>query len=160
MKPSLYLETSVVGAYLDNGEPFRRDLTIRWWEHELADYAPYISPLVVRELERTEEPRRSAYLNLIRDVPLFDISEEAAILAEGYVSRGIFHRKYIADALHVAVASFHKIDYLVTWNFGHLANVRRQARIRLFNTAAGFFVPMIVTPEFLVSEGTERETTT
>ncbi len=25
-----------------------------------------------------------------------------------------------------------------------------QARIRLFNTAAGFFVPMIVTPEFLV----------
>jgi hypothetical protein len=28
--------------------------------------------------------------------------------------------------------------------------VRRQARIRLFNTAAGFFVPMIVTPEFLV----------
>ena len=61
----------------------------------------------------------------------------------------------IADALHVAVASFHKIDYLVTWNFGHLANVRRQARIRLFNTAAGFFVPMIVTPEFLVSEGTE-----
>ena len=47
---SIYLETSVVGAYLDNGEPFRRDLTIRWWEHELADYAPYISPLVVREL--------------------------------------------------------------------------------------------------------------
>src|SRR5204863_8615252 len=88
MKPSTYLETSVVGAYLDNGEPFRRDLTIRWWEHELADYAPYISPLVVRELERTEEPRRSAYLNLIRDVPLFDISEEAAILADGYVERG------------------------------------------------------------------------
>src|SRR3989440_11319571 len=157
MKKSLYVETSVVGAYLDNGEPFRRDLTIRWWEHELADYAPYISPLVVRELERTEEPRRSAYLNLIRDVPLFDISEEAAILADGYVERGIFHRKYIADALHVAIASVHKIDYLVTWNFGHLANVRRQIRIRLFNTAAGFFVPMIVTPEFLVSESTETE---
>ena len=77
-------------------------------------------------------------------------------LAEGYISRGIFHRKYIADALHVAIASFHKIDYLVTWNFGHLANVRRQARIKLFNTAAGFYVPMIVTPEFLVSEATER----
>ncbi len=88
-----------------------------------------------------------------------EVPSEKAInfLAEGYVSRGIFHRKFIADALHVAVASFHKIDYLVTWNFGHLANVRRQARIRLFNTAAGFFVPMIVTPEFLVSEGTETE---
>jgi len=95
---------------------------------------------------------------LVNGLEQIELAEEAAILAEGYVSRGIFHRKYIADALHVAVASFHKIDYLVTWNFGHLANVRRQARIRLFNTAAGFFVPMIVTPEFLVSEATEVET--
>ena len=93
MKKTLYIETSVVGAYLDNGEPFRRDLTIRWWEHELNDYTPYVSPLVTRELERTEEPRRTAYLNLIRNVPQYEITEEAAILAEGYVSRGIFHRR-------------------------------------------------------------------
>ena len=102
-----------------------------------------------------QEPHRTGYLKLIRDLPTVELTEEAAILAEGYIARGIFNRKYIADALHVAIASFHKIDYLVTWNFGHLANVRRQARIRLFNTAAGFFVPMIVTPEFLVSETSE-----
>jgi len=156
MKQSLYLETSVVGAYLDNGEPFRRDLTIRWWEHEMSEYRAVISLLVVRELERVPEPHRTAYLKLIAPLEGLELTDEATILAEGYISRGIFHRKYIADALHVAVASVHKIDYLVTWNFGHLANVRRQARIRLFNTAAGFFVPMIVTPEFLVSELTER----
>jgi predicted nucleic acid-binding protein len=156
MKPSLYLETSVIGAYLDNGEPFRRDLTIRWWEHEMDAYRAVVSPLVSRELERVPEPHRSSYLNLLAPLEQVELTEEAAILADGYISRGIFHRKYIADALHVAIASYHKIDYLVTWNFGHLANVRRQARVRLFNTAAGFFVPMIVTPEFLVSEATER----
>jgi predicted nucleic acid-binding protein len=156
VKQSLYLETSVIGAYLDNGEPFRRDLTIRWWEHEMPDYRAVVSPLVERELERVAEPHRSSYLNLIASLEQAELTEEATILAEGYVSRGIFHRKYIADALHVAIASVHKVDYLVTWNFGHLANVRRQARIRLFNTAAGFYVPMIVTPEFLVSEATER----
>ncbi|MCA1815436.1 MAG: type II toxin-antitoxin system VapC family toxin [Acidobacteria bacterium] len=156
MKQSLYLETSVVGAYLDNGEPFRRDLTIRWWERELTDYRAVVSPLVERELERVPEPHRTGYLKLIAPLEQLALSEEAAILAEGYVTRGIFHRKYIGDALHVALASVHKIDYLVTWNFGHLANVRRQARIRLFNTAAGFFSPVIVTPEFLVSELTER----
>ena len=155
MKQSLYLETSVVGAYLDNGEPFRRDLTIRWWERELSEYRAVVSPLVARELERVPEPHRTGYLKLIAPLEQVSVSEEAAILAEGYVTRGIFHRKYIGDALHVAIASVHKIDYLVTWNFGHLANVRRQARVRLFNTAAGFFVPMIVTPEFLVSEATE-----
>jgi hypothetical protein len=52
MKQSLYLETSVVGAYLDNGEPFRRDLTIRWWEHELSEYRAFCSVLVRRELEQ------------------------------------------------------------------------------------------------------------
>jgi predicted nucleic acid-binding protein len=156
MKQSLYLETSVVGAYLDNGEPFRRDLTIRWWERELSEYRAVVSPLVARELERVPEPHRTSYLKLIAPLEQVNVSEEAAILAEGYVTRGIFHRKYLGDALHVALASVHKIDYLVTWNFGHLANVRRQARIRLFNTAAGFFSPVIVTPEFLVSELTER----
>ena len=150
MKSSLYLETSVVGAYLDNGEPFRRDLTIRWWEHELSEYDAYSSLLVQREIERVAEPHRGGYLNLIKPLEKLELVEEVAILAEGYVDRGIFHRKYIADALHVALASFHKIDYLVTWNFGHLANVRKQARLRLFNTSAGFFSPVIITPEFLV----------
>jgi predicted nucleic acid-binding protein len=150
MKLSLYLETSVVGAYLDNGEPFRRDLTIRWWEHELSEYRAFSSILVQRELERIAEPHRTGYLNLIQPLETLDLAEEVAILAEGYISRGIFHRKFMSDALHVALASFHKIDYLVTWNFGHIANVRKQARLRLFNTAAGFFSPAIVTPEFLV----------
>ena len=155
MKQSLYLETSVIGAYLDNGEPFRRDLTIRWWEHEMNDYRAVVSPLVTRELERVPQPHQRSFLKLIAPLEQVELTDEVAILADGYISRGIFHRKYIADAIHVALASYHKIDYLVTWNFGHLANVRRQARIRLFNTAAGFYVPMIVTPEFLVSEATE-----
>ncbi len=152
MKLSLYLETTVLGAYLDNGDPFRRDLTMRWFERELGEYRVCTSTLVRRELERIDEPHRSSYLRLLTGLDNLELTEESAILAEGYISRGIFHRKFIADALHVAIASFHKIDYVVTWNFGHLANVRKQARLRMFNTAAGFFSPSIITPEFLVHE--------
>ena len=150
MKLSLYLETSVIGAYLDNDDTLRRDLTIRWFEHELTQYEVFVSALVRRELERLEEPHRASYLNLIEPFASVELSDEAAMLAEGYIARGIFYRKYLADALHVALASFNKIDYFVTWNFGHIANVRKQARLRVFNTAAGFFSPTIVTPEFLV----------
>ena len=152
MPRSLYLETSVIGAYLDKGDSFRRDLTIRWWDHELPNYRAFVSPLVTRELERTREPYRRSYLKLLDGLPQLEITEEAAILADGYIGRGLFQRKFLGDALHVALASFHKIDYVVTWNFGYLASVHRQARIRLFNTSAGFFVPEIITPEFLVSE--------
>ena len=149
---SLYLETSVIGAYLDKGDSFRRDMTVRWWEHELPHYKTFVSPLVERELERTSEPYRKSYLTLISKLPRLEVTEEAAILAEGYIARGIIHRKFLGDALHVAIASYHKIDFVVTWNFGHLANVHRLARIRLFNTAAGFFSPEVITPEFLVIE--------
>jgi len=65
MKQSLYLETSVIGAYLDNGEPFRRDLTIRWWEHEMPDYRSVVSPLVASEIGRVTEPHRTSYLKQI-----------------------------------------------------------------------------------------------
>ena len=150
MKISIYLETSVIGSYLDNDDPLRRDLTIRWFEHELKEYDVWTSILVQRELERIAEPYRRSYLNLIKPLRRLELTDEAAILADGYISRGIFQRKCMGDALHVALAAFHKIDYLVTWNFGHIANVRKQARLRIFNTTAGFFSPTIVTPEFLI----------
>ena len=85
MKLSLYLETSVIGAYLDNGDPFRRDLTIRWFEHELAEYKAYTSILVQRELERIDEPHRTGYLKIIKGLDRLDLAEEVAILAEGYI---------------------------------------------------------------------------
>ncbi len=103
MKLSLYLETSVIGAYLDNGDPFRRDLTIRWFEHELSEYQAYSSILVQRELERVDEPHRTGYLKIIEGMERLELAEEVAILAEGYISRGIFHRKFIADAVHMAL---------------------------------------------------------
>ena len=56
MKQSLYLETSVIGAYLDNGEPFRRDLTIRWWEHEMNDYRAVVSPSLHEKLNECLTP--------------------------------------------------------------------------------------------------------
>lgn len=152
MKTSIYLETSIIGAYLDNGDAFRRDLTIRWWERERPLYAAYISPLVISELNRTREPHRTAYLNLIRGLEQLEVTEEVAILAEGYLSGGIFQRKFMGDAVHMALASFHKIDFLVTWNFGFLANIYRQARVKMFNVTTGFYVPQIITPEFLVEE--------
>src|SRR5438094_9644951 len=107
MKPSTYLETSVIGAYLDNGEPFRRDLTIRWWEHELSEYRAVISPLVVRELERVAEPHRTGYLKLMDALEPVELTDEAAMLAAGLVARGMFHRKYRGEALHAAVAAFY-----------------------------------------------------
>ena len=150
MKQGLYLETSVIGAYLDNGEPFRsrlddqvvgaRNARLPHGDFTVGNFRAWSIEEPHRELVPEVDQQSIALISRKRR----RFSRRATSRAASFIA------SYIADALHVAIASFHKIDDLVTWNFDHLANVRRQARIRLFNTAAGFYVPMIVTPEFLV----------
>ena len=76
--------------------------------------------------------------------------KEIEELAESYVKAGIVPVKYLADAVHLAYATCYKIDYFVTWNCSHFANVNKRRKIRLFNTAAGLFTPEIFTPEFFM----------
>jgi hypothetical protein len=62
------------------------------------------------------------------------------------------------DALHLALAYYHKCDFLVTWNCEHLANANKFGHIRRVNTMLGLFVPSLVTPMELFGGSHERET--
>jgi hypothetical protein len=55
------------------------------------------------------------------------------------------------DALHLALASYHNCDFLLTWNCQHLANANKFAHIRRINTLFGLFVPALITPFELLS---------
>ncbi len=63
------------------------------------------------------------------------------------------------DALHLALASYHKCDFLVTWNCRHLANANKFGHIRRVNSLLGLFVPALVTPLELM-EGDDVSATT
>ena len=52
----------------------------------------------------------------------------------------------VGDALHLAIASYHKCDFLLTWNCRHLANANKFGHIRRVNTLLGLYVPLLVTP--------------
>jgi hypothetical protein len=58
----------------------------------------------------------------------------------------------LGDALHLAMASYHRCDFLVTWNCRHLANANKFAQIRRVNSLLGLFVPTLVTPLELLGE--------
>ena len=131
VKEKIYLDTSVPSVYYDERDPFRKDLTRNWWDKELKEYEAFVSAVTLDELKQDKEPRRSLYLNLVKG---FEVLE-------------------LTHAFHIAFASIYKVDYLVTWNISHLANVHRKKKIKIFNTAAGVFVPAIVTPEFFQDEG-------
>ena len=80
------------------------------------------------------------------DLPILPLSTEADEIVDVYIKRKVMPADPLGDALHLALASIHKVDYLVTWNCQHLANASKFGHIRRVNTLLGLHVPAIVTP--------------
>lgn len=155
MKPTVYIETSVV-SYLtsrpsrDLIAAARQEMTAAWWDRHGPSYALYISDVVVDEISEGDENAAKLRLERIAGVPVLEVTEEAIMLS-GHLARasGIAQNAAI-DALHVAVAALNGMEYLLTWNCKHLANVTIRRRMEAAVEDAGFSCPAICTPEELL----------
>jgi len=157
MKPSVYVETSVI-SYL-TGRPSRdvivagrQALTIEWWSTCRKRFDLYISALVVTEAEDGDAAAVQKRLLAIEGVPALLVSDEAKALARQMVTGGPIPKEYPEDALHIAVCALNGIDYLVTWNCTHLANATIRKQVERFFERAGYVCPAICTPEELMEE--------
>ena len=130
----------------------RREWTREWWDHHRTRYEVFTSEAVIEELEVGSFPIQGDALSLIDDLPLLEINEAIADAMATYILHQVMPDDPAGDALHLAVASFHKCDFLLTWNCRHLANANKFGHIRRVNTLLGFFVPTIVTPLELLGE--------
>lgn len=83
-------------------------------------------------------------------IPLLSVSQEAATLARLLVDKGPIPEKAALDALHIAVATVHGMDYLLTWNCKHIANAEMQGGVTATCRASGYEPPVICTPEELL----------
>jgi len=146
-KETLYLDTSVISAYYDKRTKDRQAATIRFWKEILPNYQVYISEITVEELGDTKDEILRKNLNkLIQHLKVLKINPKIRDLAKTYIERNVFSERYMDDALHVAVASFYEISYLVSWNFEHLVKVRTRRLVKLVNTLEGFREVEIVSP--------------
>lgn len=92
-------------------------------------------------------------LAALRGLPLLEQKAEVAELAEALVRGVPLPEKAAADALHIATAAVHGMQYLLTWNCAHIANVALRPQIEAVCRAAGYEPPLICTPEELPTEG-------
>jgi hypothetical protein len=115
-------------------------------------YELVTSPAVVDELERGSYASRAQCLQLIASLPLLAVEPAVTEIAEAYIARHVMPADPAGDALHLAMASFHRCDFLVTWNCQHLANATKFGHIRRVNALLGLYVPMLVTPLELLAE--------
>ena len=92
-------------------------------------------------------PERSAdWLALVAGLPVLIVEPAIAEIVQAYIHHKVMPADPAGDALHLALASYHKCDFLVTWNCEHIANANKLGHIRRVNTMLGLFVPSIVTP--------------
>jgi predicted nucleic acid-binding protein len=158
-KPRVYVETSIPSFYYElRTSPdvvARRDWTRQWWDEAPAKYELLTSPAVINELSAGIPERSALRLSLIRDLPLLPIELAITEIVATYVQHKVMPADPTGDALHLAIASFHKCDFLVTWNCAHIANANKFGHIRRVNTMLGLFVPSLVTPLELL--GVEHE---
>lgn len=149
-KETLYLDTSVPSAYHDDRAKERKEATIKFWKEVLPLYQVYISEITVKELEATKnELLRRNFKKLIKGFKILKINKKIGDLARGYIEKGIFPERYIDDALHVAIASFYHVSYLISWNFEHLVKVRTRRLVNSVNILEGFGEIEIVSPQEL-----------
>jgi len=153
---TVYIETTIPSFYHEvRTEPdmlARRKWTREWWDGQLPGYDAYTSEAVIDELENGSFPQREEAVKLVTEVPLLDINENVADIVAAYIAHHVMPSDPAGDALHLAVASLHKCNFLVTWNCRRLANANKFGHIRRINTLLGLFNPAIVTPLELLGE--------
>jgi len=86
----------------------------------------------------------------LQDLPLLAGGAESAKLAADLLEHGIFPANARADANHLAVATCAAVDYLLTWNYRHLANAQVLHRLEKFLTERNLHLPRVCTPEELM----------
>ena len=147
---TVYVETSIVSYLTSLGSrdlvrAAHQELTRSWWESR-DSYALFASQLVIDEASAGDLAAASRLLEALHEIPLLALTEEVTMLATRLVRDGGLPAKARIDAFHVACATAHGIDYLLTWNCKHIANASLRGKIESICKAAGYQPPIICTP--------------
>lgn len=147
-KLKLYLETTMFNYYFDSDRDAHADTVRLFAEIRDGKYRAYTSDYVIYELQNAPEPKRSRMLALIEDYNLavLKIDEESERLANVYVEKGVVPLKYRFDAAHIAIATVHGMDYILSCNFQHINNLKTKNRIISINLVEGYQPGLICTP--------------
>jgi len=128
----------------------RQQMILDWWDRGCSGFELVTSLETIDEVVRGEQALARKHLDRISEVLVLAIADAVADLAELSVQRGIVPGKAVSDAIHIAVASVHLIEYLATWNLKHIANPFLRERIRKQVNDLGYPMPVMCSPEDLL----------
>jgi len=141
-----YVETSIPSFYFETRpEPqmvARREWTREWWNRARSVQTDLVTSVAVAdELE----------------LPVLAIEVPVVEIVQAYIRHRVMPADPAGDALHLALASYHRCEFLVTWNCKHLANANKFGHIRRVNTLLGLLTPALVTPLELLGDTNDED---
>ncbi|MBI5362463.1 MAG: type II toxin-antitoxin system VapC family toxin [Planctomycetes bacterium] len=156
-KQAVYLETSVIGYA--TARPSRdlvvaghQQITREWFALHAPKYELFVSQLVVSEASGGDMEAARARSTFLEGIARLETQEPIIALASRLVLRGAVPRKAAEDALHIALAAGHGVQFLLTWNCKHIANATLRQAIERVCREAGYEPPVICTPEELMDD--------
>jgi hypothetical protein len=159
-KLKIYLDTSVINFLFADDAPDFKKITEDFFKDYFNNYDIYISDIVLLEIEKTEDQeKKSLLLSVIDNYPfkIIDITDNKDVkyLSELYVKEEVIPRKKKEDAIHIAVATAYEMDILLSWNFKHLANIKKQLLINSLNEREGYLKKLYLLSPLEVEYETE-----
>ena len=151
MSETLYIETSILGYLTARSTKnlilaANIEVTKDWWEYRRSAFTMYISQAVLNEVAQGDTEIAVQRMELVRGVPLLELNQAVRDLASQFLTRSNLPPKADIDAIHIAAATVHGLDYLLTWNCKHIANAQIQGKLAEISFDCGYELPILCTP--------------
>ena len=154
-KPKVYIETSVI-SYL-TAKPSNdiiiaghQLITTEWWERIRIKFDCYISEFVIMEISRGDKNAAFKRLEVIQNMKILEHNPDIEEIGLKYFKLFNIPKKSKLDALHLAIAVWYQIDFLLSWNCKHIANAIVNFKLREYNNKMKLHSPILCTPEVLM----------
>ncbi|TAN49641.1 MAG: PIN domain-containing protein [Methylococcaceae bacterium] len=154
MNKSIYLDSTIPSYLFDERYSIKTyiDVTRKWWEEERNNFDLYVSEESIIELSGGDYPNKQKLISCVSEIQVLEPDASVFEIAQAYLDNYLMPQVLAGDAIHLAYASYYKIDFLLTWNCNHLANANKKQHIRIINTRLGLLTPEIITPLELFTE--------
>lgn len=151
---TVYIETTVIGhlvgrIFADPVIAGRQTVTRLWWPNAINTHRLFVSQLVADECRAGDPVAAAERLAILDSLEFLTASVEADLLALQLIAGHAIPPTEPRDAVHIALAAVHGVEYLATWNFKHIANPSTRAAIESICRRAGYQPPIICTPDEL-----------
>ena len=157
MSETVYIETSMVGYLTVRPSTnlilmANLEVTRKWWETRRSQFTLYISQVVLDEAAQGDSEMAIKRLEILQSLPVLELNEAVQDLGAQFLTRSNLPPKASDDAIHIAAATVHGLDYLLTWNCRHIANAQIQRKLAEICLDFGYKLPIICTPYELMGE--------